>query len=269
VDVAFRIPGTTEPEIRVRGSAFGRFHVLVDGTPAKRIHRRTLSFEIPQPDGTIKELRLTGQWRGLKAVVDGVEIPLERQISPIEMGLTFLPLALILGGVVGGLVGLGGAAINARLIRTTWPAVAKAIATLGVAAGCLAIYLAVAVAVSPVETLATGACLDGVRLGSTVDLRDARTADCARTHDVEVIGVLRYGHEGSYPGENALLAYAEQPCRDAFISYIGVPYETSSLDMILIRPTEITWAKGDRQINCAVGTSDGTKLIGSVKGSAR
>src|SRR6185436_10659234 len=67
MDLPFRIPGTSEPEITVRRSTFGGLTLLVDGAPVKGQRGR---YPIQLPDGTVKELRLTGQWTGLKAVVD-------------------------------------------------------------------------------------------------------------------------------------------------------------------------------------------------------
>lgn len=124
MDVTFTAPGTTEPSITVRRPGIGRISVLVDGVPARRIHSRALSYEIPFPDGVIKEMRLTGQWTGLKAVIDGSEIPLERPTRPYERVLTFLPFILVIGGILGALIAVGASALNARLARMRWPALA-------------------------------------------------------------------------------------------------------------------------------------------------
>ncbi len=67
MNTSFRIPGTTEPEITVRRNALGNIKVLVDGAPARRNRMRNLSYDIPLADGTVTELRLTGQWTNLKA----------------------------------------------------------------------------------------------------------------------------------------------------------------------------------------------------------
>src|SRR5688572_18656244 len=66
MDLPYRIPGAPGPDIIVRRPSFGNVQVLVDGVPVEG-HRG--SFPIQLPDGTAKELRLTGQWMGLKAVV--------------------------------------------------------------------------------------------------------------------------------------------------------------------------------------------------------
>src|SRR3989442_230384 len=83
--------GTAEPEIIIRRSALGNIAVVVGGAPVKRRRGRDLTYDIPLLDGTVKELRLTGMWTGLKAVVDGVETQLEPRVSRILVALIFLP----------------------------------------------------------------------------------------------------------------------------------------------------------------------------------
>ena len=81
------------------------------------------------PDGSVKELRLTGQWSGLKATVDGVETPLEAPIPKFLLVLSFLPIALVaVGGLIGGAFGGAGAAINTGIARMAMPTAAKVLA---------------------------------------------------------------------------------------------------------------------------------------------
>jgi hypothetical protein len=115
MDLPFRIPGTSEPEITVRRSTFGGLRLLVDGVPVKGQRGR---YPIQLPDGTVKELRLTGHWTGLKAVVDGVETPLEPPIPKYLLVLAFLPIALVaIGGLIGGAFGGVGVAVNSGILR--------------------------------------------------------------------------------------------------------------------------------------------------------
>lgn len=270
MDITFQIPGTTEPNITVRRSALGNLKVLVDGAPAKRHSRRTLRYDIPRSDGTVTELRLTGQWTGLKAIVDGVETPLEPPVPRYAVILTFLPLALVLlGGLIGALFGVAAAAINAGLSRRQmrWPI--KVAAMVGVGAISVALYLGVAFAIAPIPSLDTGSCVNGISVGSTVTAGTTREIDCAKPHDNEVIGSIRYTGGVAFPGQDDLLAFAEAPCVEAFGTYVGIDFQSSRLDMIIVTPTDLTWAKGDRLLSCVVVAGDGTKLTASVKGSAR
>ena len=270
MDIPFLIPGTTEPAITIRRHALGNISVLIDGQPAKRRKGRTLSYDIPLADGSVTEFRLTGQWTGLKAVVNGVETALEPRIPRFAIVLMFLPLALALvGGLIGALLGLGAAAINARVARSPmrWPL--KVVAMLGTTILGAGLYLAVAIAITPLPTLTTGSCMNGIREGANPTFADIRPVDCAVAHDNEVIASFPYTGDGAHPGQPALLAFAVTPCIQAFAGYVGIEFEASSLDMIVVAPTDVTWAKGDRQISCVAFEMTGAKLTGSVRGTAR
>ncbi|MFN0028082.1 MAG: septum formation family protein [Acidimicrobiales bacterium] len=57
-------------------------------------------------------------------------------------------------------------------------------------------------------------------------------------------------------------------CADSFVEFIGVDFETSSLDLFYTMPSAASWATGDRRYHCIATTIDGSKLpAGSVKGS--
>ena len=116
MDLPFRIPGTSEPEIIVRRSGVRRSHACWSTAYRSRAQRGR--YPITLPDGSVKELRLTGQWSGLKAVVDGVETPLEPQIPRYLLVPAFLPIGLVaVGGLIGGAFGGLGVAINMGVLR--------------------------------------------------------------------------------------------------------------------------------------------------------
>jgi hypothetical protein len=267
MDLPFRIPGTTEPEIVVRRSALGGLQVLVNGAPVKGQRGR---YPLQLPDGSVKELRLTGQWTGLKAVVDGVETPLEPTIPKYLLVLIFLPVGLVgLGGLIGGTFGGLGALINTGVARLSLPTAGKVIAMLGVTVLAAALYVVAAVAfrsaIAPNVTLEVGACLNGVAEGQVIVSLDP--VPCTTAHDNEVVGSATHPDAATYPGQAALETFAATPCISAFNAYVGSDFQTSSLAMLPILPTETTWATGDRTIACVVLSSDGTKLTSSVKGS--
>jgi hypothetical protein len=270
VDGSFRIPGTSEPEITVRRTALGNIKVLVDGTPARRRHGRTLSYDIPLADGTVTELRLTGQWTNLKAVVNGVQTVLEPPMPRYAIILTFLPLVLVLvGGLIGALFAVGAAAINARLARRQLRLPIKVASMLGVTALSVALYFGVAFAIAPIPTLDTGSCVNGIRPSADMTVTASATVDCATPHDNEVVGTVRYDGQGGYPGGAALETFAEAGCIAAFNTYVGGDFQSSTLQMLPLVPDELSWADGFRDISCVVLAADGTKLTGSVKGTAR
>jgi len=270
VDLPFRIPGTTEPEIVVRRSALGGVKVLVGGTPIKGSRRR---YAIPMEDGSVKELRLAGQWTGLKAVVDGVETPLEPRIPPILVVLGLLPIALAaIGGLIGGVVGGVAAVINIAVARSPIRTPIKVASILAVGVLAVVVYFVAAIAftvlVVPVPTYEVGACVNGIGEGTRIG-RDNQPVACGSPHDNEVVGSVEYTGQAGYPGQPTLETFAESSCIAAFNAYVGGDFQTSSLNMLPILPSELSWARGDRTISCVVVTGDGSKLAGSVKGTGR
>jgi hypothetical protein len=114
-----------------------------------------------------------------------------------------------------------------------------------------------------------GTCVDGIHPGAAVTADVTRSVDCATSHDDEIVGVVSDTVAGAYPGQAAVDAFANGPCMTAFGTYVGIDFEVSTLDMITLTPTELSWARGDRQISCVVAARDGSKLTGSVMGSRR
>jgi Domain of unknown function (DUF4190)/Septum formation len=92
--------------------------------------------------------------------------------------------------------------------------------------------------------------------------------DCATPHVAEVVGTDLRTDE-SFPGDSALDAVAVEFCYAAFAEYVGIDYDSSTLDMRYFYPTESTWTLGDRQVVCFVQSMDGAPLEGSVQGTAQ
>jgi Septum formation len=268
VDFAYRIPGTTEPEITISRSALGNVSVRVAGQKVKR-RGRGMRYEIPLADGTTTELEVTGQWRGLKAKVNGVETALEPPVSPIYVALIFLPLALVIGGLIGGVVGLFASMANMIISRRRLAGPLKLAAMVLVAALGVGAYFAIGFAIAPVPKLAMGDCVNGVHAGVELSASNFRSVDCAASHDNEVVGLVAHHGTGAYPGMQPLFDFAQVPCRAAFESYVGLSFDASVLGMTLVVPSDLTWIKGDRTIACVAGTLDGSQLTGSVRGTAR
>ena len=64
------------------------------------------------------------------------------------------------------------------------------------------------------------------------------------------------------------MSFAEQPCLAAFATYVGIDFQSSALTMIAVTPSDVTWAKGDRQIACVAIGPGGLPMTNTVKGSA-
>jgi hypothetical protein len=131
------------------------------------------------------------------------------------------------------------------------------------------LWFGIALALAPVPKLAVGTCVNGIHEGAQLSADSYRPVSCSVAHDNEVIGVVQYTGNGGYPGQAALVSFAEQPCLAAFASYVGIDFQSSVLTMIAVTPSDVTWAKGDRQIGCVAIGPEGSPMTSSVKGSAR
>jgi hypothetical protein len=121
-------------------------------------------------------------------------------------------------------------------------------------------------AVGQCLTLTGNATLESFHLG------DTDKVDCAQPHMLEVF--LQTSHPAGvgepYPGDPALQAFAEGQCTGAaFADYVGRDFDSSSLDAYWTYPDDQSWKANDRELLCAVASTDGAPLTGSAKGSGR
>ena len=268
MDYPFRIPGTDGPDLVIRRSEWRGISVLLNGVKVPPSSRA--GWAIPMHDGTTKALRVTGQYTGMRVLVDGAEIPLEPAIPHWMTLLMLLPGALLIGGLLGGAIGLGAIALNRVITTRRFPMPVKAVAMLVVAAAGASLWLALAVTVTPLPKLEVGQCLNGLREGANVTAANTRAVDCAKPHDNEIVGVATMDDQPAFPGDQVILIAAQAQCPPLFAAYVGIGFDASTLSMIPIVPTQTSWtAKGDRAIACVVVAGDGTKLTGSVKGTKR
>ena len=95
--------------------------------------------------------------------------------------------------------------------------------------------------------------------------------DCSSAHDGEVVGSfdVQAAAGAAYPGTGALQTAASQGCPPRFADYVGIAFEASRLNILPVVPTQVAWQAGTREVSCVALTTDGTKLTGSVKGTAR
>lgn len=113
-----------------------------------------------------------------------------------------------------------------------------------------------------------------IRLGDCFDNPDYDAEEftslpgvpCVEPHDNEAYAVFDVSYE-SYPEEFVLAVDAQTSCIERFEAYVGRDYESSTLEVATMYPTEASWAQDDREIVCAVYNMEGEKLVGSVKGS--
>lgn len=97
-------------------------------------------------------------------------------------------------------------------------------------------------------------------------ISDVPMVDCSEPHDREVFHTFTVA-DGEFPGEDALMAQAEDLCIPVFEEYVGTAYGTSRLGIQPIMPTQDSWDDGDREVVCALYDLQGVQLEGSMQGS--
>src|SRR5215204_5857590 len=107
-------------------------------------------------------------------------------------------------------------------------------------------------------TLAVGDCFEERVLpnqGATeVDENQTVKVACTEPHLNEVYLVTQMTDEAGapFPGSDAITAFADQTCLDAFEPFIGMDYVHSVFEIGYTVPTEETWVLPDRTVTCFV-----------------
>jgi hypothetical protein len=117
----------------------------------------------------------------------------------------------------------------------------------------------------PASELQVGDCFDQPS-GSEFEFVDL--LPCDQLHDVEIFHRfdIPLDHAADFPSEDVLVEHIDG-CLPTFDTFVGVPYESSALDVVGIWPAADSWAFGDREMLCGAVTMDGTKLEGTVRDS--
>ncbi|MGO2658304.1 septum formation family protein [Mycetocola reblochoni] len=87
---------------------------------------------------------------------------------------------------------------------------------------------------------------------------------CSEPHDYEAYAATELP-DGDFPGEDELIATADDFCHDEFETFVGTLYGDSEFDYSYLYPQEAGWDGGDHEILCLVYGQD--QLTGSVEGA--
>lgn len=104
----------------------------------------------------------------------------------------------------------------------------------------------------------------------TTEIETVVRTDCTSPHEQEVYAEVAYDgeDEDTYPGDAALVTFADGRCAEEFEEYVGVDYRDSELFFTYLLPSARGWDQGDdRDVLCFV-TTTGSELTTTVKGSA-
>lgn len=114
-----------------------------------------------------------------------------------------------------------------------------------------------------VFALRVGDCMN------TVDedvVSEVPVVPCGESHDDEVYFDFTLD-DGDFPGDDAVLEASDTGCLAEFEPFVGLAYDSSTLDFYAYRPTEESWAAGDRVVSCVIWDPAG-QVTGSLAGAA-
>lgn len=120
-----------------------------------------------------------------------------------------------------------------------------------------------------VFSLRAGDCFNGVAEG---ELLSFEGIPCDQSHEAVAYLLVDHpaGTDAPYPGDDAILQFADDRCLGAFESYVGLSYERSEISVNYLYPTKYTWkARGDREVVCILYYEDGREFTGSLRGAER
>ncbi len=115
--------------------------------------------------------------------------------------------------------------------------------------------------------LLVGQCLDPPSK-VVAEVSNLDVVSCRSPHTEQVFALVHDNAGDNYPGSKPLVTFANAKCLQHFESFVGVPYQRSSLFYTYLLPSVRSWSSGDRTVTCVI-TTTGAKLTASMKGSKR
>jgi hypothetical protein len=115
-----------------------------------------------------------------------------------------------------------------------------------------------------VFALRVGDCMNEV---SEKLVSEVPVVPCDQPHDEEVY--FDYTMEGDeYPGDDAIQTDADTNCSAQFDAFVGLAYDSSTLDFYAYRPSEESWTQlDDRIVSCVIYDPAG-QVTGTLAGAA-
>lgn len=114
-----------------------------------------------------------------------------------------------------------------------------------------------------VFTLKVGDCLGDVALD---EISSVTELSCDAPHIYEIYHAFDIAGD-EYPGDDEVVAEAQEVCLDEFEGFVGIDYNDSELEISYLFPTSNSWTLGnDREVLCMVLNLDGSSRSGSAEG---
>jgi len=95
------------------------------------------------------------------------------------------------------------------------------------------------------------------------DVESLQVIPCGTAHNYEAYASTDLAGT-EFPGEAEVKKQANKFCTTEFRTFVGLATKDSSYDMFYLYPVEDSWASGDREVLCLVGTDKG-----GIKGSLK
>lgn len=109
----------------------------------------------------------------------------------------------------------------------------------------------------PFGELEVGDCIPLVEYGAEEEIYDLPVVPCEQPHTDEIYYIFQVDDDGEYPGDDPLNETAWDGCIAQFEAFVGVPYDSSALDVYTYQPTRTSWARADdRTVHCIVFSYD-------------
>lgn len=99
---------------------------------------------------------------------------------------------------------------------------------------------------------------------ATGTIEGADLLPCDQKHYYEVYAASKMT-DAEFPGTEATSKQAEEACDAEFTSFIGIASTKSKYKLFYLSPIAQSWALGDREILCLVGSESGG-ISGSLRG---
>lgn len=109
--------------------------------------------------------------------------------------------------------------------------------------------------------IVVGDCTGPIKDG---DIESLQVMPCDQPHHFEAYASSMLSGTG-FPGDAEVSKQADKFCTAEFRTFLGLAPKDSRYDMFYLHPVESSWASGDREMLCLVGSTKGG-VTGSLKG---
>jgi hypothetical protein len=112
-----------------------------------------------------------------------------------------------------------------------------------------------------------GDCINGIPEGDEFVLEKATGVPCSQPHQIEVYAET-FIQDSSETIPDNFISDGDEYCYSEFNRFVGLDYEESKLNYIVLHPTPESWTNGDREITCLI-TDPAGDVTGTLQASQR